>query len=119
MAWYMPSGGPTLGYTNGGVMGTDNLRSAFRTLRSAPGFALTAILSLSVGIGGSVSIFTLVNSVLLRPLAFPNPGRLVRVTNRNIAAKDPEAAGLLALEFIRWRKQTQSLDSISLTTIAC
>src|SRR5450432_626003 len=111
--------GSTLGYTNGGVMWIDNLRSAFRTLRSAPGFALTAILSLSIGIGGSVSIFTLVNSILLKPLAFPHPGKLVRVTNRNIAAKDPGAAGLLALEFIRWRKQTQSLDSISLTTFAC
>jgi len=49
-------------------MRIEYLRSAFRGLRSAPGFTIAAILSLSVGIGGSVSMFTVVNSVLLKPL---------------------------------------------------
>ncbi|HLK68978.1 MAG TPA: ABC transporter permease [Bryobacteraceae bacterium] len=102
----------------------EDLRGAFRTLCSAPGFALTAVLSLSVGIGGTVSMFTVVNSVLLKPLALPNPGKLVRVMNRYTAAyassrMDREAPGLLSREFIRWRKQIKSLDSISITALAC
>jgi putative ABC transport system permease protein len=69
-------------------------------------------------------MFTVVNSVLLKPLALRDPGKLVRVTNRYTAAyassrKDRDAPGLLAREFIRWRKQTQSLDSISFTGMTC
>ncbi len=85
-------------------MWIDDLRNAFRCLRSAPGFSITAILSLSIGIGGSVSMFTLVNSLLLKPLAYPDAGRLVRVTNAYTAAyassrKNAESPGLLALQF--------------------
>jgi len=69
-------------------------------------------------------MFTLVNSILLKPLALPDPGKLVRVTNRHtLAYADPTKSeyepGLLALQFIRWRNQIQSLDSIALTTFAC
>src|SRR5215472_1781774 len=102
-------------------MWIEDFRNAFRGLRSARGFALTAILSLTVGIGGSVSMFTVVNSILLKPLSYPDSGRLVCVTNAHTGAYASSRAygdspGLLALQFIRWRKQVQSLDSIALTT---
>jgi putative ABC transport system permease protein len=102
-------------------MWMEDLRSAVRTLRSASGFALTAILSLSVGIGGTVSMFTVVNSILLKPLAFRAPGKLVRVLNRHTAAAsgNDQESGLLAREFIRWRKQVKTLDSFSVTALAC
>jgi predicted permease len=105
-------------------MWIEDLRNAFRGLRSAPGFTITAVLSLSIGIGGSVSMFTLVNSVLLKPLAYPDSGRLVRVINAYAAAyassrKNADTPGLLALEFTRWRKQVQSLESIALTHYGC
>jgi macrolide transport system ATP-binding/permease protein len=47
----------------------DNLRCAYRSLRSAPGFTTTAILSLGIGIDGSVAMFTLVNSIVLKSLS--------------------------------------------------
>jgi hypothetical protein len=68
-------------------MWIEDVRNAFRCLRSAPGFTIAAILSLSIGIGGSVSMFTLVNAVLLKPLAYPDSSRLVRVTNVYTAAE--------------------------------
>jgi hypothetical protein len=52
-----------------------NLRFAFRQLRQAPGFGLTVVLTLALGIGATTAIFSLVEGVLLRPLPFVNPGR--------------------------------------------
>jgi predicted permease len=54
-----------------------NLRLSIRALRRSPGFALTAILTLALGIGAVTSVFSVVNAVLLKPFAFPNSSRLV------------------------------------------
>src|SRR5277367_4892111 len=54
-----------------------DLKFAFRTLRKSPGFAATAVLMLAFGIGATTAIFSSVEGVLLRPLPFPNPDRLV------------------------------------------
>src|ERR1700722_18428323 len=56
-----------------------DLRFAFRQLLRAPGFALTVILTLALGIGATTAIFSLVEGILLRPLPFSDPDRLVLV----------------------------------------
>jgi len=63
-----------------------DLRFSIRTLRRSPGFALTAILTLALGVASVTSVFSVVNSVLLKPFAFPESNRLVvlRETTREL-----------------------------------
>jgi predicted permease len=78
-----------------------DLRQGLRRVRSAPGFSATAILTLALGIGANVAIFTVVNAVLIRPLPFPHPEQLVRIAadaratgGRNIGISQPELRDL-------------------------
>ena len=54
-----------------------DLRFAVRTLLKRPGFTLVAVVTLMLGIGATTAIFTVVSAVILRPLPYPNPDRLV------------------------------------------
>ena len=59
-----------------------DLRFAFRQLRRSPGFTVTAVLMLALGIGASVAIFAFVDSALIKPLPYENPTRLVDVAEK-------------------------------------
>jgi predicted permease len=69
-----------------------DLRYALRLLRRNPGFALAVVLSIALGVGAETAVFSVVNAVLLRPLAFPNSGRLIAVAERPSGGGQERAA---------------------------
>jgi len=89
-----------------------DVRYAWRVLRRNPGFALTAMLTLALGIGGNTAIFTLVRSVVLKPLDYPHPERLVKV-----AEQDPDTPVPSTIDYTTtWdlRSGSHSFESLSL-----
>lgn len=87
-----------------------DIRFALRLLVKRPGFAAVAILTLALGVGASTSIFSVVEAVLLRPLPFAEPDRLVQLT---IRGGDGETYPLPDADFIAWREQNQAFSSLA------
>ena len=87
-----------------------DLRLALRALRRAPGFALTAIVTLALGVGATTAIFSAVDAVLLRPLPFPEPERLVQLHE---TVPDRGDRGVAPANFLDWRAQSRTFESLA------
>ena len=88
-----------------------DLQYAARTLRKAPIFAVAAVLTLALGIGANTAIFSVVNAVLLRPLPFPQPERLVRIFEKNDKENLSQFSSSIP-NYVSWKEQSQSFDAM-------
>ena len=93
---------------------------AIRQLRRSPGFAVSTILTLAFGIGATTAIFTLVDGILLRPLPFPDPDRLIAIDTMQSPPGAPTdklyldwAIGSSYPNFFDWQRQNHTFESIA------
>jgi predicted permease len=92
-------------------------RFAVRQLRKSPGFALTAIFTLMLGIGAATSVFSVVNGVLLKPFAFREPNRVVVMREaEDVAGKGRVIIPFNYRHFQRLRQNTKSLEDAAIFT---
>ncbi|MGH2779885.1 MAG: ABC transporter permease [Thermoleophilaceae bacterium] len=87
-----------------------DLRYALRSLRKSPGFTAVVVLTLALGIGANTAIFSLVNAVLLRPLPFPEPDRLVQVWETRPGEDDRRVA---PANFLDWRADSRVFEGLA------
>ncbi len=88
------------------------MRSALRSLVRNPGFSLIALLTLSLGIGATTAIFTMLDRVALAPLPYTEPGRLVVLASPVPGVKADAVWGLSAAEFFYFKRQSRALESL-------
>jgi predicted permease len=88
-----------------------DLRYAIRMLARSPGFTAIAILTLALGIGANTALFSVVNGVLLNPLAYPQSGQLVAVYGNTAGYKQ---GPITYLNFLDWQHDTKTLSSMAM-----
>lgn len=93
-----------------------DLRIGARTLRRTPGFTAVAILVMALGMGATVALFTVVRGVLLRPLPFRNPNRLVRIYEADAHNPAHDHVAVSGADFFEWAKQARSFDGMAMAT---
>ncbi|HEY4249030.1 MAG TPA: ABC transporter permease [Lacunisphaera sp.] len=88
-----------------------DVRHAARVLRKSPGFSVTAILTVSIGIGACTALFTIINGVLLRPLPFDQPDRVVMITETRSGNVETQVSPAVYLD---WVKQTSVFEGLAI-----
>ena len=88
-----------------------DLRYAFRNLGNARGFALVAAVTLAIGIGANTAIFSIIDTILLRPLPYRNPGQLVRLNETESA---PGLYPFAGPDFVDWKAQNSTFQDMTL-----
>jgi putative ABC transport system permease protein len=93
-----------------------DLRYGARILSKKYGFTLIAVITLALGIGANTAIFSVVNAVLLRPLPFNEPERVVMVWHKGAEAAGGDRTPLAIADLLDWRAQSHSFDAIAAFT---
>ena len=88
-----------------------DVRYGFRLLAQHPGFSAVAVLTLGLGIGANTAIFSVVNAVLLKPLAYAHAERIVLAWENNLA-KGWDSFSVSPPNFVDWKKQNHVFDSL-------
>ncbi len=89
----------------------NDLKFALRQLRKSPGFTLAAVLTLGVGIGINVAIYSVIHSVLLSELPYPEPDRLVAISETGGGDISPTSYP----DYLDWRAAQHSFDDIAVS----
>jgi hypothetical protein len=87
-----------------------DIRYGIRALAKNPGFTAVAVLTLGLGIGANTAIFSVVENLLLRPLPYPQPERLVEIANTYLP--QVPKAGLSPGDYADWRRQNASFSEM-------
>jgi predicted permease len=88
-----------------------DLRHGFRLLHSRLGFTTVAVLTLALGIGANTAIFSVVNAVMLRPLPYPGPERIMQISPEWLA----DFAGVSPAKFNFWHEHAQTFEAMAAT----
>ncbi len=91
-----------------------DVRFAIRQLRQRPGFTSVAVLVLALGLGANASIFSLVNAVLLKPLPFPDPDRLIALFEKDVIPNGTYNA-VAPGNFLDWQRGSKNFEQIAAT----
>jgi len=86
-----------------------NIRYSTRTLLRTPGFTLTVVLTLALGTGANTAVFSAINTVLLRPLSFPDADRLVQITQ----TQQTSESSIAPVRLEDWNRQNSTLEAIT------
>ena len=90
-----------------------DLRAALVSMRRAPGFAATAVITLALGVGATTAVFSVVHGVLLRPLPYAAPERLVRLWEEYPGGVSPAGNRWLSrTTYAVWRENSRTLDAL-------
>src|SRR4051812_1753153 len=89
----------------------NHLRFAFRQLRKSPGFTIIAVLTLALGIGANTAIFSVIYAVLLQPLPYPDPDKLMIVTETD--SNQPQISVSFP-DYVDWKRDATSFEHLAI-----
>jgi putative ABC transport system permease protein len=89
-----------------------DFRFGLRMLRRNPGFTAVAVLTLAIGIGANTAVFSVVDGVILRPLPFPEPDRIVRLWETNLSRGWNDFSASVP-NFVDWRERSRSFEHLA------